>query len=751
MAEPPSTSTPQIGGDGKENRPPMSTQPPTGQTVDSHSVPVVVSGTRAESLGGVQLNTHLQGCKESVDEGAGNMHLSRPAIVSRESALSDCSQRADSSSELGTKPPSLDGKSITSGTTFALDEKESLRPDDSASVMAAGDDDEVFSVRGSIFAGSRMGSDLAARARGIQLGDMPDRRLMQATPASSGPGVLTPHSNASEQQARGVLPPLTGSSAPPDALDVIYRQAPDDKLIDAMRDQKDRLYLLRVEALLINFVENSNKPFEDVVAGNSFYRMLAHKLADYYHMTHSYEPSKDAVRIFRTPFCRVPTSLANWNPEPKAEEKEESPPMILPKKIMRRGQEDETGTGSAAPSKPASESGTDSKEGKEKSQSGQKLTREEREEIYKLARERIFGSAEDSAQDADKDNGVSRTSSVSASNNKTAQGKARRGARHRRDDSDGFDSRNNYTPYWSPQQAAWGTGYGQGLPSHASMQQLYNSGMAPGYALNVAGHPNMPGAVPGMAPSTPQGAPAGQGYPTYPVAQAQYPPHAQPQRFPSSGSPYVPSTPGTPQQQQQQQGWGPAPSSPAGYQPKGGSPSIPYAFGQLPAHMNPHDPKSQHPIPGSYNRNHSFNPKTQSFVPGSVGMPPGPGPQPPFTAPTSHHGSPQIGSTAPAFPYQAGPPQPYNGGYGMVRQASNTSAPGYQTAQMPPMYGQYQQPTQPGLQQMPLQHVSSNQFPHTSRPHASQQPAHHPPPPNFNHLPTYGNPASLPQKPANGF
>ena len=56
-------------------------------------------------------------------------------------------QRADSGSELDTKPPSLDGKSITSGTTFALDEKESLRPDDSASVKAA-EDDDTFSGRG---------------------------------------------------------------------------------------------------------------------------------------------------------------------------------------------------------------------------------------------------------------------------------------------------------------------------------------------------------------------------------------------------------------------------------------------------------------------------------------------------------------------------------------------------------------------------------------------------------------------------
>ena len=71
-------------------------------------------------------------------------------------------QRTDSGSDGGTKPPSLDGKSITSGTTFALDEKESLRPDDSASVKAA-EDDDTCSGRGSIVAGSRIGSEAAGK------------------------------------------------------------------------------------------------------------------------------------------------------------------------------------------------------------------------------------------------------------------------------------------------------------------------------------------------------------------------------------------------------------------------------------------------------------------------------------------------------------------------------------------------------------------------------------------------------------
>lgn len=187
-----------------------------------------------------------------------SVKVERPQTVSRESGASDESQRADSNSELGTKPPSLDGKSITSGTTFALDEKESLRPDDSASVKAAGEDDDTFSVRGSLMAGSRMSSELAVRSRGIQLGDAADRRLVQPTVENSGHGILTPQSNTSEHPPRdpaemGPLP-VDGST---DALNLIYQHGPDEKLIEAMGTPKDRMYLLRLEKDVIEFVQNS--------------------------------------------------------------------------------------------------------------------------------------------------------------------------------------------------------------------------------------------------------------------------------------------------------------------------------------------------------------------------------------------------------------------------------------------------------------------------------------------------------------
>jgi hypothetical protein len=175
-----------------------------------------------------------------------------------ESFSEDPFQRADSGSELGTKPPSLDGKSITSGTTFALDEKESLRPDDSASVKAA-EDDDTFSGRGSIVAGSRIGSEAAARAYRAQFYEVSDRRNMQPMQERQNQGAITPQSGSSGHQiADDAKPkPLVGTSGVPDAFNLFYRQTPDEKLLEALDSPKDRIFLLRLEQDVIEFVKDS--------------------------------------------------------------------------------------------------------------------------------------------------------------------------------------------------------------------------------------------------------------------------------------------------------------------------------------------------------------------------------------------------------------------------------------------------------------------------------------------------------------
>ncbi|KAK3956108.1 hypothetical protein QBC32DRAFT_164412 [Pseudoneurospora amorphoporcata] len=680
--------------------------------------------------------------------------ISTPSkVVISQTALDDNS-RADSSSELGTKPPSLDGKSITSGTTFnALDEKESLRPDDSASMKAATEDDDAFSIRGSYFNGSRMGSEVAARIHRIQIGDMPPRTIItQAMTGGQGQlGLATPQSGISDKQpaAETELPLATGPGAP-DGLTAnggFLSQHPDEKLLEAMRSEKDRFSLLKMEQQVIEFVENSKEPFMDFPPNNTFWRMLTHKLADYYHMTHSYEAVSGAVRIYRTPFCRIPPPLSTI--APSTSNTSSPAPAVIPRKIMRRGEDGEFAPSSANPSKPTSEAGSDPKD--KPANSKERMTREEREEAYNRARQRIFGNmkeSDSSGQDGEASNGISRASSVSAKDKPNGKKKANK---QRRDDSESFDSRSQYVVYYGGQQSTWGPAPQaypiNNVPYNAQYQAPYPTAV-PTYAPNQAYPQNQAyaqnQAYPQMVPSNGFGPQYGA-MANYPIPSVPQPavPVQQQQRYQPAPNPQVapPYTP--PMASVSQPAWGPPQqgfNQPGpGYSSRS-SPSpggIPYAYGQLPVNANPHDPKSQHPIPGSYNRQ-ALNPKTQSFLPGNAMsmMQPPPGPYA-----SSNHSSPQFlpahinygGYQQPMPP----PPQPgYGGpgpmGYAMSRQGSNNSMGPYH--------------------HVPPQH-------HAMPPNASPHIAHGkvaggPPPPTgpsgpqgYSHLPTYGNPASLPQKP----
>lgn len=251
---------------------PQEDSSPAVQKIASNEQPVEVG--MVEGLRGLKLETQtpdvvVNGTVSSMAD------TSSKAGNNSHTPSDDTSQRADSNSELGTKPPSLDGKSITSGTTFALDEKESLRPDDSASVKAAAEDDDAFSIRGSNIAGSRMGSDVAARIHRIQIGDMPPRTLAthHILAGNKSQGAATPQSGVSDKQtAAEAKISLVGGAATPDALAPagFYSQNPDEKLLEAMQSPKDRIFLLRLEQTLIEFVQDSKyvkkPPFSELTS-----------------------------------------------------------------------------------------------------------------------------------------------------------------------------------------------------------------------------------------------------------------------------------------------------------------------------------------------------------------------------------------------------------------------------------------------------------------------------------------------------
>ncbi|KAL2887526.1 hypothetical protein HOO65_050647 [Ceratocystis lukuohia] len=566
-------------------------------------------------------------------------------------ADSDDSHRTDSS-DLGTKPPSLDGKSITSGTTttFALDEKDSLRPDDSASVQAAADDDDS-SVRGSLVAASHPHQFESCISIDVGLSGDISARVSPASDSSPDPAVA----------------PV---SAPANALDNIYQQAPDDKLLEAIESIKDRQFLLRLEIDVINFVQESKEPYMDLPPSNSFFRMLTHKLADYYHMTHSYEKDNGPgfVRIFRTPFCRVPPSLASIAASTKSPT---PPPPILPMKIMRRGEDSKStapASSSAVQSKAASE--VEGPDQKEKADPKERKTREEREEAYNEARKRIFGTSAtpvatnttDNTSENDGENEMSRASSVSTKDKSTTNSRRGKNVKQRRD-SGTFESRHNYVQQWSHPQP-WGGSQPQ--PHYVPVGTLYQAQQGPPQHQNqhlAQTHPpytsHVPPAYANGSGQVAGSIPAAQSYPSHGyVPNGQYPSHTPAGRFPQQGhstAPYshgasIPQWQSSPNVKSSQYGRGSMPPNPAM-----GPNSVHYPFGQLPISMNPYDAKTQHPIPGSYNRP-GYNMSNQPFIPDSRAPAPGqplpptqaqPPMQPMYPAPPPQHMSPRMDTYGP--------------------------------------------------------------------------------------------------------
>jgi len=168
-------------------------------------------------------------------------------------------------SNSSTKPASLDGKSVASGTTFALDEKESLRPDDSASVKAA-EEEESISGPASGAPSSRVGSEAGSRAFRDQFYEISERMVvpLHRGAAANRFGVPGIKEEDSPSAAPSSIPiasdPSMSADAPFGGMATPYgfaQEIPDEKLLEALESPKDRLFLLKLEQDVISFVRDS--------------------------------------------------------------------------------------------------------------------------------------------------------------------------------------------------------------------------------------------------------------------------------------------------------------------------------------------------------------------------------------------------------------------------------------------------------------------------------------------------------------
>ncbi|KAJ5159132.1 uncharacterized protein N7500_008783 [Penicillium coprophilum] len=600
-------------------------------------------------------------------------------LLKRENSFEDDRTHLSTSS---TKMTNFDSKSLASVTTFAMDEKDSVRPDDSASVQAI-DEEESLSGIASGAPNSVAGSEAGSRVFREQYRDgIPTRPrgILPVPPLFDG-----------TQPVNGAIPPgsVANHFVIPANSDGIedgqilhgFPLEPDEKLLEAMKSPKDRLLILQLEEKIRYFIKDCNEQSLELPPSNAFGRLLAHKLGDYYHLTHFVDNNVTSVRLHRTPFCRLPTPLSAVH----ASCHSTPPPVVPAMKIMRRndgGQFEGSIGGSSNPSKANSEDGDSGPDGERHGSSSgatpakdrMALTREEREAKYHEVRERIFRDFPDSAKSdpASGDSNPNMSRSSSTNGRKKTQ-------RQRTPHDDSFEVRSQFNTYYLgmqyghgaapynapvndssyPNQVPYLVGPGVPPPSIGYMPSGQNGAVYPGQpSMNMNGVSQYPVAMsPQMASNgpwqgnMPQQSPYSgyssmnqQGMINQPSSNASSPamnnfavPNVAPyQQTPTWNSPPFPTTfqqsphqrngppvhwPNYPQQ--------PMPSSMPSNMNSNVSSNVPsnmgaYPYAQYPGqHMNPglQNPAGSHAaMQAGYARSH-FNPQTRSFIPG--GAPPG--------------------------------------------------------------------------------------------------------------------------------
>lgn len=171
--------------------------------------------------------------------------------LKRETSFEDDRTHLSNSS---TKPTSFDSKSMASVATFALDEKDSLRPDDSASVQAV-DEDESLSGAASGAPNSLTGSESGARGfrdTGIQK----SRAILQNASSVYHDGGQRSNGATPDYISNNYMLSNPASFQSGGALHG-FPQDPDEKLLEAMKSPKDRLLILQLEDKVRHFIQHS--------------------------------------------------------------------------------------------------------------------------------------------------------------------------------------------------------------------------------------------------------------------------------------------------------------------------------------------------------------------------------------------------------------------------------------------------------------------------------------------------------------
>lgn len=219
------------------------------------------SGDKAGSASvrtGEWLDSALQSAAPPSNIKAG-LSAERPQSNTLSKLVAEDNSTQVSSSSGSVKPPSDNGKSTYSVNTLLLDEQESIRPDDSASLRAV-EEEDVTSPPGSLPAESRQGSDHGAGAFRDQLHHI----SAMNSQAQAQRGIAIPHPSPYQHMYDAAQQMASDPRAAP--VDLAMPKMPhyastltaaDQPLVTALQNPRDRLFVIKLEQILARFINES--------------------------------------------------------------------------------------------------------------------------------------------------------------------------------------------------------------------------------------------------------------------------------------------------------------------------------------------------------------------------------------------------------------------------------------------------------------------------------------------------------------
>ncbi|KAF9136946.1 R3H domain-containing protein 1 [Linnemannia schmuckeri] len=188
-------------------------------------------------------------------------------------------------------------------------------------------------------------------------------------PAQEPTSMQNNDTSASQEPVAKLTKALEGLEVEEECSDA-QDMALDEFLVNALKNRQERIFLLKLDREFCSFINNPSQPQLEFPTLNGYYRMMVHKVANYFKLTRIVDPSQKII-LFKTESSAIPPLRIS----DLAEEEDEQPVKMM--KVLKRNP-GRSSSGSATPdgaSEPELETDSPRREGNDESSHGTNRSR----------------------------------------------------------------------------------------------------------------------------------------------------------------------------------------------------------------------------------------------------------------------------------------------------------------------------------------------------------------------------------------